>query len=46
MRRCSSAGLSAAVWRWQDLLGAEALIQLYTGPQFSLGQTEAKKGEL
>lgn len=46
MKRCSSAGVSAAVQGWQDPLGAQALVQLYTGPQLSVGQTDAGKGEL
>lgn len=46
MKRCSSAGVSAAVQGWQDPLGTQALVQLYTGPQLSVGQTDAGKGEL
>lgn len=40
MRRCSSAGAGAAIPGWQDHLGSQALIQLYTSLQPFMGQTE------
>lgn len=46
MRKCSSAWVSAADQGKQAPLGTPALLQMDTGPQLSMGQTDARKREL